>query len=68
MRYLNDDQISSALNRSKPVEQFLGKSPENPAYIRHLELRPKRGASNYGSMISKISAVRIFWIFMIFPR
>jgi len=44
MRYLDDDYISSALNRGKSVEQFLGKSPENPAYIRHVELRPKHDA------------------------
>lgn len=44
MRYLSADHISNALKRGSSVEQFLGRSPNNPDYIRHIELRPSNGS------------------------
>lgn len=40
MRHLLSIDISATLRRSKPVEQFLGRRPVDPTYIRHIELRP----------------------------
>lgn len=41
MRHLLEIDIPAAFRRGKSVEQFLGHSPVDPAYIRHVELRPK---------------------------
>lgn len=40
MRYLSLIDLAATLRRSRSVEQFLGKSPVDAAYIRHVELRP----------------------------
>ena len=40
MRHLPATDIQSTLRRGKSVEQFMGRSPANPNYIRHIELRP----------------------------
>ncbi|MBB4595366.1 hypothetical protein [Xanthomonas cannabis] len=40
MRHLLPIDIPATLRRNKPVEQFLGRSPVDPTYIRHIELRP----------------------------
>ena len=40
MRHLPTPDIHSALHRGQSVEQFMGRSPANPSYIRHIELRP----------------------------
>ncbi|MCC8527279.1 hypothetical protein P2C08_09820 [Xanthomonas perforans] len=40
MRHLLPIDIPATLRRSTSVEQFLGKSPVDAAYVRHVELRP----------------------------
>ena len=40
MRYLLPIDIPTAHRRGKSVEQFLGRSPADASYIRHIELRP----------------------------
>lgn len=40
MRHLPATDIPAILRRGKSVEQFVGRSPANPDYIRHIELRP----------------------------
>ncbi|PPU15890.1 hypothetical protein [Xanthomonas arboricola] len=40
MRHLSPIDLAATLRRSRSVEQFLGKSPVDAAYIRHVELRP----------------------------
>ena len=40
MRHLPAGEVSATLRRGKPVEQFLGRSPIHPAYIRYVEMRP----------------------------
>lgn len=44
MRYLSVDNIFNALKRGNSVEQFLGRNPDNPNYIRRVELRPSDGS------------------------
>ncbi|NIJ77576.1 hypothetical protein FHT08_002659 [Xanthomonas campestris] len=40
MRYLLPIDLPATLRRNTSVEQFLGKSPVDATYIRHVELRP----------------------------
>ena len=40
MRHLLAIDIPAAFRRGKSVEQFLGRSPADAGYIRHVELRP----------------------------
>ena len=40
MRHLLANDIPAAFRRGKSVEQFLGRSPADAGYIRHVELRP----------------------------
>ncbi|MCS3748352.1 hypothetical protein FHY18_003985 [Xanthomonas arboricola] len=40
MRHLLPVDIPATLRRNTSVEQFLGKSPVDATYIRHIELRP----------------------------
>lgn len=44
MRHLPLSDRAAALRRGKPVEQFLGRSPIHPAYIRYVEMRPSSGS------------------------
>jgi hypothetical protein len=44
VRYLAAIDIPAAFRRGKSVEQFLGRSGEGSACIRHVELRPCEGA------------------------
>ena len=43
MRHLITMDIASTLRRGKSVEQFIGQSPVESGYIRHVELRPSDG-------------------------
>jgi len=44
MRHLQSIDIPATFRRGRPVEQFLGRSPTAPNFIRHIELRPARDA------------------------
>ena len=44
MRYLPAIDIPATLHREVSVEQFLGRSPEHGECVRHVELRPAKGA------------------------
>ncbi|MFC0153371.1 hypothetical protein ACFFJ4_06895 [Xanthomonas dyei] len=44
MRHLPILDIPATFRRGKSVEQFLGRSPLHPDYIRHIELRPVDGS------------------------
>jgi hypothetical protein len=39
-RYLSTSDLPPTLRRGKPVEQFIGGSPADPACIRHIEICP----------------------------
>ena len=43
MRHLLHIDIPASFRRGKSVEQFLGRSPLDAGYIRHVELRPSNG-------------------------
>lgn len=43
MRHLLSIDIPMTFRRGKSVEQFLGRSPTDAGYIRHVELRPSSG-------------------------
>jgi len=44
MRHLLAIDIPATFRRGKSVEQFLGRSPVDASYIRHVELRPSNGS------------------------